>query len=154
MQNVRNMDDVQRDSWLVHLPPVLLLGGRRARRILLGSEYFVAIIFSAVALAPVLGPRPVLWIVVPGVLLLLLTSLALMIPASRKLTGSLRGGASTHYKAGLFYVNPHDPALWVPKRMGVGYTLNFAHAKAWWILGLLLLVPIALAVLLGLLTAR
>ena len=43
------------------------------------------------------------------------------------------------YRWGLFYVNPKDPAIWVPKRLGLGWTLNFAHGRSWVMLGLLLL---------------
>jgi uncharacterized membrane protein len=42
-----------------------------------------------------------------------------------------------HWVAGLFYYNPYDPAVMVPKRFGLGYTFNFANRRAWWMLGLL-----------------
>lgn len=35
------------------------------------------------------------------------------------------------WRAGMFYVNPDDPAILVEKRFGIGYTLNFAHRTAW-----------------------
>jgi uncharacterized membrane protein len=37
------------------------------------------------------------------------------------------------------YRNSDDPRLFVPKLVGVGWTLNFAHRTAWLLLGLLLL---------------
>ena len=40
-------------------------------------------------------------------------------------------------------MNAEDPALWVPKRLGLGWTLNFAHRRSWLILALLLL-PVGL----------
>lgn len=40
---------------------------------------------------------------------------------------------------GLLYRNPEDPRLWVPKLVGIGWTLNFAHPTAWLVLGVLLL---------------
>ena len=33
----------------------------------------------------------------------------------------------SHWKAGLFYVNPDDPAILVPKRLGIGWTINFGR---------------------------
>jgi uncharacterized membrane protein len=42
-------------------------------------------------------------------------------------------------KLGFFYVNRDDPALWVKKRFGIGYTLNFGHPASWFIV----LIPIA-----------
>jgi uncharacterized membrane protein len=51
---------------------------------------------------------------------------------------------------GLFYRNARDPRVWVPKLVGIGYTLNFAHRKAWlWLaafLGLPLLVIIVVLI--------
>ena len=35
------------------------------------------------------------------------------------------------WKLGLVYFNPDDPALWVEKRFGVGWTVNFARPGAW-----------------------
>jgi uncharacterized membrane protein len=54
------------------------------------------------------------------------------------------GGLDEHYVWGIFYVNAEDPALWVPKRLGLGWTLNFAHGLSWAILVLLLLTPIVI----------
>jgi uncharacterized membrane protein len=48
------------------------------------------------------------------------------------------------YRWGLFYVNPEDPRLWVEKRLGIGWTLNYARPAAWW-MTLLLLLPAILA---------
>lgn len=48
-----------------------------------------------------------------------------------------------HWVAGVFYYNPDDPALWVGKRLGIGWTLNFAHPASWFILAAMLLLPIA-----------
>ena len=43
---------------------------------------------------------------------------------------------------GVFYRNPDDRRLWVPKITGLGWTLNFAHPAAWPILIALLLPPL------------
>lgn len=32
---------------------------------------------------------------------------------------------------GLIYNNAADPNVWVPKKYGRGWTLNFAHTEAW-----------------------
>ncbi len=47
---------------------------------------------------------------------------------------------------GLFYFNRDDPAFLVEKRFGIGYTLNFAHPLAWVLIGLLVAIPVLLAV--------
>jgi uncharacterized membrane protein len=51
---------------------------------------------------------------------------------------------SEHYRGGVFYVNPRDPRLWVPKRIGVGWTLNYARPAAFWVTLLMLLAIPAL----------
>ena len=38
------------------------------------------------------------------------------------------------WKFGQLYFNPDDPAIWVEKRAGVGYTLNFGRPASWAIL--------------------
>jgi hypothetical protein len=35
------------------------------------------------------------------------------------------------WRLGMFYYNPSDPTLFIQKRSGPGYTLNFAHVMAW-----------------------
>ena len=45
---------------------------------------------------------------------------------------------SEHYRCGVFYVNPQDPRLWVEKRVGVGWTLNFGRPAAVWVMLLIL----------------
>jgi uncharacterized membrane protein len=45
---------------------------------------------------------------------------------------------------GLFYYNPSDPAVWVEKRVGLGYTLNYGNSSAWLLTGMMLLPMIAL----------
>ena len=76
---------------------------------------------------------------------LALTTLGIVLVA-RQLKQTLRADdRSEHYRWGLFYVNAEDPAIWVPKRLGLGWTLNFAHGLSWVILALLLL-PVALII--------
>jgi uncharacterized membrane protein len=43
---------------------------------------------------------------------------------------------------GVFYYNPDDSSLWVGKRFGIGWTLNFAHRASWLVLAAMLLLPI------------
>jgi Family of unknown function (DUF5808) len=41
---------------------------------------------------------------------------------------------------GSLYSNPNDPALLVPKRFGIGYTLNFGNPWSWAVLAFVLLM--------------
>jgi uncharacterized membrane protein len=51
------------------------------------------------------------------------------------------------WKGGVFYYNPDDPALFVEKRYGLGWTVNFGHPQAKLMLVGLLLVPLVLSLL-------
>ncbi len=44
---------------------------------------------------------------------------------------------------GLFYFNPRDPAIWVEKRVGLGYTLNIGNSRAWLLIAMMLVPVIA-----------
>ena len=46
---------------------------------------------------------------------------------------------------GMIYYAPDDPALFIPKRFGIGQTFNFARPAAWLILVLLVVAPIGIA---------
>jgi len=54
-----------------------------------------------------------------------------------------RAPDARHYRWGVIYVNPEDPRLWVPKRIGVGWTLNFAKPAAAWVMLLILVAAMA-----------
>ncbi len=43
---------------------------------------------------------------------------------------------------GVFYNNPNDPSIWVDKRYGLGWTLNFAHRISYFYVALILAIPI------------
>lgn len=56
-----------------------------------------------------------------------------------------------YWYGGLFYNNPDDPAVFVPKRFGLGWTMNFGHPQARMVLigmlVLLLLPPLVMAII-------
>nr|WP_026770965.1 DUF5808 domain-containing protein [Sediminibacillus terrae] len=54
-----------------------------------------------------------------------------------------------HWKLGQFYFNPEDPALFLEKRFGVGWTINFARPLAWTVLIVIILLAVAIPWLLG-----
>ena len=90
------------------------------------------------------GPLHVIWFVIG--LMLLVAVLSFLVPA---LARRNRPTPENCWKAGIFYVNHEDPALFVPKRFGIGYTLNFGNPWSWAVLaliGLLAIAPIIFAV--------
>ena len=61
-------------------------------------------------------------------------------PAERRRTGVIFRDDDRYWSAGFLYTNPDDPALFVPKRYGLGWTLNFGHPQAKLLLIVLLLL--------------
>ncbi len=55
----------------------------------------------------------------------------------------------SNWYLGVFYYNPDDPNAFVPKRFGLGWTINFAHPGGKVVAAIivvLILLPIALAI--------
>ena len=70
--------------------------------------------------------------------------------ADRYLTGPIFRDDDRYWYAGVFYNNPDDPDLFVPKRFGLGWTLNFGHPRARLVgigILLLMLLPLVVAIL-------
>ena len=62
-------------------------------------------------------------------------------PAGRQVVGPTFRDDERYWVGGLFYYNPDDPGLLVPKRFGIGQGLNYGHPRArLFLFGLLLLV--------------
>lgn len=124
---------------------------------LLALEFFIAIIFSFVGLLPFAVNPGIMPIVIAAVVFLA----ALMFftawlakgqvqTASRTPSsdGAASGGDSGQYwKMGMFYFNRDDAALFVEKRFGVGYTLNFARPAAWLFMAVIVLLPLTIGLI-------
>lgn len=138
----------------------------RFRRVQLGTllavQYFVAWIFGGVSFmalrshperAPGIEPFLLVTVVFVAVLYAILihtgqggANLMKAGDASNILgTAPVTGDRTPDqcWKAGMFYVNPSDPALLVEKRFGIGYTLNFGRAGAWLLAALILAMAAA-----------
>jgi len=112
-------------------------------KVLLAGEYFAALICCGVLAASVTSGRllkPVLWLTFAAVvgLVLLAARTGRGIPREPERNPSA-------WRAGVFYVDRNDPALFVPKRAGFGYTFNFGHPAALPLTLLTLVVPLAVA---------
>lgn len=130
--------------------------GRGMAEILLACEYFVSLIGSAVLLFPLLTPAQISWFT-PIITIISIASapivIILLFVMARKRLGT-KMGTDTALKTlpdvpkgdrmpderwlwGVVYVNREDPALFIPKRFGIGYTLNFGNRWSWAILALI-----------------
>ncbi len=52
-----------------------------------------------------------------------------------------------YWKLGIFYFNHNDPSIWVEKRFGSGWTMNFAQPFAWLLLLVILTIPLLISLL-------
>jgi hypothetical protein len=112
-------------------------------KVLLAAQYFAAVICCGVLAASVTSGRllgPVLWFTFAAVV-------GLVVFAVRSGRGIPRepDRNPSAWRAGLFYFDRKDPALFVPKRRGFGYTFNFGHPAAPVLTFATLVVPVAIA---------
>jgi uncharacterized membrane protein len=68
-------------------------------------------------------------------------------PADRQRFGPVFRDDDRYWVGGFLYNNPDDPDLLVPKRYGLGWTMNFGHPMGKWIAIGMLVLPLALAIL-------
>jgi uncharacterized membrane protein len=87
---------------------------------------------------PAALPPGMMWVF--GSVIVLILALTWLVAISR---GDDHPTPDECWKAGIFYSNPDDPALFVRKRSGIGYTLNFGNSWAWPVLALILLLSAA-----------
>ena len=132
---------------------------RRFRRatlaVLLASEYLVAFTTALAVLAPLGGGGPAVVAVIASVLSAALVVVVVVVLV-RMGQGGERLEAPTvvqgrpvgdrtldqYWRWGIFYVNRDDPALFIEKRFGIGYTINLGNPRAWLLLGVVLLVVV------------
>jgi uncharacterized membrane protein len=111
-------------------------------RTLLVGEYFSALICCGVLAASATDGRllkPVLVLSLAGVLALL----AFVWAGARRIPREPVRNPSA-WRGGLFYLDREDPALFVPKRYGIGYTFNYGHPAALPLTVALLALPLAI----------
>jgi uncharacterized membrane protein len=131
--------------------------------VLVCSAYAVAVALSAATAASIPGFFAVIgrawWIVAVPLMLLNVGGAYWMFrvgqggqkvvaPAARQ---EVHGDATPDYAwkaGGLLYFNPRDPAIWVEKRIGFGYTLNMGNPRAWLLIAGMMLAPMIVARLL------
>jgi uncharacterized membrane protein len=104
-------------------------------------EYMLAIEFALIALMPLgyFGPPRAAIVLAPVVLII--PALILLIRGSRRGPAPADTTPNECWKGGVIYYNPDDPALFVARRTGIGYTFNFGNRWSWALaLGLALII--------------
>lgn len=112
---------------------------------LIATMYLIGLAFSSVGLMPLMH-IPAAALLVPFAVFL-----ALLLVWSKRASQTATGEVTPDecWLLGGIYYNRNDPALFVQKRFGIGYTLNFGNRRSWvllavfggGILALLLLLP-------------
>lgn len=118
--------------------------GRRFRRLTVQLIVVTGYWVAALAWLALVASGRANWLA--GVLLAIVAVyLVLMIRALRRAAATPAGDRTPDacWKLGIFYFNPADPAVFVAKRFGVGYTFNFANRWSWLMLAALLVVVAA-----------
>jgi uncharacterized membrane protein len=68
-------------------------------------------------------------------------------PADRTPTSVVFRDDNRYWYRDIFYNNPDDPEVFVPKRYGLGWTVNFGHPKGKLFMIGMLLLPLVIAIL-------
>ncbi|MDD2765986.1 MAG: DUF5808 domain-containing protein [Opitutaceae bacterium] len=126
---------------------------RRRALVPMGSlAWLIAGIFCVLSLRPLLHFTSSTLLLISAAYLVLVFGLSLWLlqrsglaPYSKS-TESYDSTPDSGWYAGVFYYNPADAAVIVPKRFGWGWTFNFARPASWMVLGAILLFTLSLKV--------
>jgi uncharacterized membrane protein len=115
----------------------------------------MTVMFALIIFAPLILSDPTVIVGIPfvfaGVIGLAAIILVIRIGqgGSRLHTGKAKDGSiinrdeDKYWKLGIFYFNKEDPALFVEKRFGIGWTANFAKPLSWVLfLGIFIVLPL------------
>jgi uncharacterized membrane protein len=125
---------------------------RKIMSVFLWGMSLIIIAFMGVIQGSILyewSSKPVITAAIVFPILLLALILGLSVYLSRKKLDQQSDATmqnDNYWKLGLFYVNPVDPAFFVSKRSGIGWTLNFGHPMSWIISIGIIAIPIVISI--------
>ena len=132
---------------LIGMMLLIVISTRYARRLrrfsrstLLLASAFVGFAFAWIGLLP-LRPTRITNISIGAVEFLFILALIFWSHQARlaESVEPYKGTPDKYWYGGMFYYNPRDPSIWVPKRFGFGFSLNFARPTSWLLLVFVLL---------------
>jgi uncharacterized membrane protein len=147
----------ERYATLQHRRRTLIV--RLLETMMLGLNLSFAMIWLGVAFSSL--PDRSHWLGPVAVAAMAVMAVAIVLPLARFVVPALRvqnelralggsdalGTRADGWKwRGMIYYAPDDPAVFVPKRWGIGQTLNMARPGAWMFLGAVLLLPVLIGV--------
>jgi len=124
---------------MILLTLAMFYGSRRGRQrtaivqMMVATIYFIAVLFSAIGIMPV-APFSPTTLMIPGILFPVLL-LVWVIKVLRDPKMPVDRTPDNCWYVGAIYVNAQDPAIFVQKRIGFGYTINMGNRLAWLLMG-------------------
>jgi uncharacterized membrane protein len=126
--------------WLFGFALAIWYGARRseplrrpAMRIFILLGFVSAFMLTSLALQPLirLPSKTLPLVTVP----IIVCSVFYLIKKNRDSRGPLDSTPNECWKGGIIYYNPNDPAVFVGRRDGAGFTLNLANRWSWAVIG-------------------
>jgi uncharacterized membrane protein len=126
--------------WLFGFTLAIWYGARRseplrrpAMNVFIALGFVLALMMSSLALQPLIR-LPVA--AVAGVsMTMILASVVYLIRKNRDSRAPLDATPNECWKGGILYYNPNDPAIFVGRRDGAGFTVNLANPWSWAVIG-------------------
>jgi uncharacterized membrane protein len=124
---------------LILLTLAMFYGSRRGRqrtaivKMMVATVYFVGLLFAGIGVMPVAPFSPALLFIPALVFPLLLIGWVIKVLRDPKMPSEATPDECWYL--GSIYVNSQDPAIFVQKRVGFGYTINMGNRLAWLIMG-------------------
>jgi uncharacterized membrane protein len=100
-------------------------------RVLVAMTYLIAFIFGMVGLTPVFHFPPYTFLLPLPVFVAVILIYSYRLSSDPGIPVDPTPDDCWHFST--VYYNPEDPALFVQRRIGIGYTLNMGNPYAWWI---------------------
>lgn len=125
-------------GWLTIMLFAMWFGSRRSRMrsVMFGGTLVIHLILAL--LFALLGVNVLLqlpaWVAAVAPITVMLPVILVMVKKMSEAGEAVDATPNECWKAGIFYYNPNDAALFVEKREGFGYTFNFANRWVWGLL--------------------
>jgi uncharacterized membrane protein len=105
-------------------------------KIMIAVIYLISFIFGMVGLLPIRQFSPLAMFVPLSAFVVAVLVYAFKLSSDPDIPGEPTPDACWRF-SGIYY-NPADPAIFVQKRVGVGYTLNFGNRLSWALVAVML----------------
>jgi uncharacterized membrane protein len=107
---------------------------RPALAVFVALSWAFALMMPSMAIQPLIGV-PVVPVAVGVSMAVIVFSVFYLIKKNRESRGPVDSTPNECWKGGIVYYNPSDPAIFVGRRDGVGFTLNMGNPWSWAVMG-------------------